>query len=59
KQQAEKLAHTKMIELMTNKQGVVPKIVANRQCKVVLRKSLPSKHLNETTIIDSTMNNAF
>ncbi|CAF0796594.1 unnamed protein product [Adineta steineri] len=59
KQQAEKLAHTKMIELMTNKQGVVPKIVANGQCKVVLRKSLPSKHLNETTIIDSTMNNAF
>ncbi|CAF0882591.1 unnamed protein product, partial [Rotaria sordida] len=58
RRQAQKLAYTKMVELMTNKQGVEPKIIANGRCKVVLRKSIPSKNLNETTtVIDSTMNN--
>jgi len=54
--EAQKLAYKKMIELMVNKQGVEPKIIANGRCKVVLRKSIPPKQLNETTMIDSIMN---
>ncbi|CAF1262302.1 unnamed protein product [Rotaria sp. Silwood1] len=58
RRQAQKLAYIKMIELMTNKQGVEPKIISNGRCKVVIRKSIPPKNLNETTImIDSIMNN--
>jgi len=57
KQQAQKLAYIKMIELMTNEQGVEPKIISNGRCKVVPRKAIPPKNLNETTIIDSIMNN--
>jgi len=54
--QAQKLAYKKMIELMTNKQGVEPKIISNGRCKVVLRKCVSPKHLNETTMIDSIIN---
>ncbi|CAF0783160.1 unnamed protein product [Rotaria sp. Silwood1] len=58
RRQAQKLAYIKMIELMTNKQGVEPKIISNGRCKVVIRKSIPPKNLNETTtMIDSIMNN--
>ncbi|CAF4598785.1 unnamed protein product, partial [Rotaria sp. Silwood2] len=58
RRQAQKLAYTKMVELMTNKQGVEPKIIASGRCKVVLRKSIVPKNLNETTtMIDSIMNN--
>ncbi|CAF1501479.1 unnamed protein product [Rotaria magnacalcarata] len=56
RREAQKLAYKKMIELMTNKQGVEAKIIANGRCKVVLRKSIPSKPLNETTIIDPLIN---
>jgi hypothetical protein len=56
RREAQKLAYKKMIELMINKQGVEPKIIANGRCKVVLRKCLSPKHLNETTMIDSIMN---
>jgi len=45
-----------MIELMIHKQGVEPKIISNGRCKVVLRKIILSKQLNETTMIDSIMN---
>jgi hypothetical protein len=41
---------------MTNKQGVEPKIISNGRCKVVLRKCVSPKHLNETTMIDSIIN---
>jgi hypothetical protein len=54
--QAQKLAYKKMIELITNKQGVEPKIISNGRCKVVQRKPIPSKKFNETTINDSIMN---
>ncbi|CAF3090491.1 unnamed protein product [Rotaria socialis] len=56
RREAQKLAYKKMVELMTNKQGVEAKIIANGRCKVVVRKSIPSKPLNETTIIDPLMN---
>jgi len=56
RREAQKLAYKKMIELMTNKQGVEPKIISNGRCKVVLRKCHSPKHLNETTMIDSIMN---
>ncbi len=56
RQQAQKLAYQKMFQLMTNKQGVVPKILSNGRCKVVIRKCISPKHLNETTMIDSIMN---
>jgi len=56
RRQAQKLAYKKMIELMTNKQGVEPKIISNGRCKVVLRKCVSPKHLNETTMIDSIIN---
>jgi hypothetical protein len=55
RQQAQILAYKKMYELMTNKQGVELKIISNGRCKVVLRKSMPPKQLNETTTIDSTI----
>jgi len=54
--QAQKLAYKKMIELMTHKQGVEPKIISNGRCKVVLRKCDSPKRMNETTMIDSVMN---
>jgi hypothetical protein len=54
--QAQKLAYKNMIELITNKQGIQPKIISNGRCKVVRRKSSPIKNLNETTMMDSIMN---
>jgi hypothetical protein len=54
--QAQKSAYKKMIKLITNKQGVQPKIISNGRCKVVPRKSSPKKILNETTIVDSVLN---
>lgn len=57
KEQAQKLAYNKMIELITNEQGVVPKIISNGRCKVVLRKCQPFKNLDETTTIDSIADN--
>jgi hypothetical protein len=51
--QAQKLAYKKMIELMTHKQGVEPKVISNGRCKIVLRKCPSPKHLNETTMMDS------
>ena len=54
--QAHKLAYKKLLELMTNPQGVELKLIANGRMKVVAKKSLPVKNLNETTIIDSTIN---
>ena len=39
-EQARILAYKKMVELMTNKQGVEPKIIANGRCKVVFRKNI-------------------
>ena len=56
KKQAQLLAYKKMYELMTNKQGVEPKIISDGRCKVVQRKTIPIKHLDETTTLDSDMN---
>lgn len=54
--QAGQLALKKVLELMTCKEGVEPKIVANGRCKIVRRKYLSPKRLNETTLLDSTIN---
>ncbi len=56
RKQAQLLAYKKMYELMVNKQGVEPKIISNGRCKVVLRKTIPTKYLNETTMNDSVVN---
>lgn len=56
RREAQKLAYKKMVELMTNKQGVEPKIISNERCKVVLRKTVPpKKNFNETSNMDSIM----
>lgn len=56
REQAGRIALRKMLELMTSKEGVEPKIIANNRCKVVRRKYLSPKRLNETTLLDSTIN---
>lgn len=56
KDQAQKLAYKKLIELITHKQGIEPKIISNGRCKVVLRKYQPVKNFNETTINESLLN---
>ncbi|CAF0975670.1 unnamed protein product [Adineta ricciae] len=56
RQQAEKLAYKKMIDLMTNKQGVQVKVLVNGQCKAVLQKTPPPKQFNNTIINESLMN---
>ena len=53
---AQQLAMEKMFQLMTHVQGVELKLISNERLKVVLKKSLPTKNLNETTTIDSTIN---
>jgi hypothetical protein len=56
--QAEKLAFEKMITLMTHEQGVEPKTIANGRCKVIVRKYLVQKQLNETSQLESTINSS-
>ncbi|CAF0969274.1 unnamed protein product [Adineta ricciae] len=56
RQQAEKFAYKKMIDLMTNKQGVQVKVLVNGQCKAVLQKAPPPKQFNNTIINESLMN---
>jgi len=53
---AQQLAYKKMIELVTNKQGIEPKVISNGRCKIVQRKVVPAKQLNETTINESLLN---
>lgn len=57
REQASRIALQKMLELMISKEGVEPKIVANGRCKVVRRKYLSPKRLNETTLLDSIIDN--
>ena len=52
RQKAQKLAYRKMVELMTNKHGVEPKIISNGLCKVVVRKCVSPKRHSKTAATD-------